>query len=247
MSAEEWDLMYNEVRQKDRERARMAVEMDLDRFARPEDGTPTVVVPAAIQAGDRLAAEHELEEALASYRQEIEACKIDLTADSNDKVAQKRFRRAISRVALMADTLLHAGKFEQAIAMADYALEEDRAPFWVNETSPLSEQMPITGTTWIQLIRAHAWMLSGRPAPARGFYTSFKSNPKIAMSSWETAILRDFLRLRRAGFSHPLMNEIEKQYTDAGWTTAILNTKAMAPRMKPDEVGYLASSDHQDR
>jgi len=246
-SMEEWDLVHNQVRQKERERARRLVEMDLERFAQPEDGTPTVVIPAAIQAGDRLATEQRFGEALAAYRDEIAACKVDLTADSGDKRAQERFRRAVCRIGLMADTLLLAGEFKQAIAMADVALEEGGTPFWVNEMSPLSDQIAITGTIWVQAIRAHAGMLSGSLTASRGFYTSFKSNPKIAMSSWETATLRDFVRLRKAGFSHPLMDEIERQYTDAGWTTAILNTKAMAPRMKPEEVGYLASNSDDTR
>jgi Tfp pilus assembly protein PilF len=242
-SMEEWDLMCNEVRQKDRERVRMQVEMDVKRFARPEDGTPTIVVPAAIQVGDRLAAEHKYDQALAAYQQEIAACKVDLTADSGDKNAQDRFRRAVSRIGLMADALLLASEFKQAIAMADLALEEAGTPFWINQMSPMSEQIPITGTTWIRTLQAHASMLSGNDAPARTFYTAFKSNPRNGMSSWETAVLRDFVRLRKAGLSHPLMDEIEKQYNDAGWTTDIRNSMANAPKLKRGEIGVYLSSE----
>lgn len=243
-SLEEMDLVNNPACQKERERCRMMVESDLDRFARPEDGAVTMLVPPDIQAGDQFAADRQFDQALTAYQREIADCKVELSADGTDKAVHERFRRAVGRIGLLADTLLLAGEFEQAIAIADLALEHAVPPFWVNETHPQYEHFVTTSTTWIQAIRAHAGMLIGRVEPARGFYNSLKGNPKLAMASWETAVLRDFVRLRKAGLAHPLMDEIEKRYTAAGWTTAILNTRARAPQMKPDEVGHLVS--HSD-
>lgn len=243
MSLEEMDLVRNQTCQKDRERCRMMVESNPERFA--TDGTPKVVVPALIQAGDRLAAERKFDDALAAYRQEVAACKVDFTADRSDKDAQERFRRAVARIGLVADALLLAGEFDRAIAAAEEALAEGATPFWVNKTLPFFENIITTGTSWISAIRAHAWMLSGRVAPARAFYHSFKGDPKVVMTSWETSILRDFVRLRKAGLSHPLMDEIEQRYADEGWTTNIRNTKSTVPKMKPELVEHFFSNSDQ--
>lgn len=241
MSLEEMDLVRNQTCQKDRERCRMMVESNPERFA--TDGTPMVLVPALIQAGDRLAADRKFDDALAAYRQEVAACKVDFTADRSDKDAQERFRRAVARIGLVADALLLVGEFERAITVAEEALAEGTTPFWVNKTLPFFDNIITTGTTWISAIRAHALMLSGRDGPARAFYHSFKGDPKVVMTSWETSILRDFVRLRKAGLSHPLMDEIEKRYTDEGWTTDIRNTKSTVPKMKPELVGHFSNSD----
>ena len=183
LSGEAWDMLNNPACQREREYCRMMAEFKPERFARPEDGTLTVVVPAPVQRGDALADQQKFDEALAAYRQEIEACKVDLTADSNDKTAQDRFRRAVSRIALLADTLLFRGEFARAIEFCEEALALGASPFWVNVASPLSENLITTGTTWIRAIRAHAWMFSGQAALARTFYCSFTGNPKIAMAS----------------------------------------------------------------
>jgi tetratricopeptide (TPR) repeat protein len=242
-SLEEWDLINNPACQREREYCRMMAESEPEKFARPEDGTLTVVIPESIQLGDALAGEHKFDEALAAYRQEIEACKVDLAADSNDKTAQDRFRRAVSRIALLADALLFASDFARAMDVCEEALGYGSSPFWVDTTSPLSENILTTGTTWISAIRAHAWMLSGQAPLARSFYCSFASNPKFAITSSETSILRDFVRLRKVGLTHPLMDEIEKRYSDQGWTTDILNTKRSAPKLKPQEIALLLASE----
>ena len=109
--------------------------------------------------------------------------------------------------------------------MADEALEEKEATaFWVNKTLRFYENVVITGMTWISAIRAHALMLLERVSPARAFYNSFKTDPKLVLMSWETSVLRDFVRLRKAGLFHPLMEEIEKQYASAGWTAQLQNS-----------------------
>ena len=245
MSMEEMDLVQNQTCEKDRERCRMRFESDPERFAMSADGEPTITVPASIQAGDRFARDREYDAALAAYLQEISACKVDLTADSSDKGAQARFRRAVARIGLLADTLLLAGDFARAITVADVALNEGATPFWVNKTHPFYDHIVMTGTIWIKAIRAHAFMLNDDVGPARAFYHSFKGDPKIVMTSWETSILRDFVRLRKAGLSHGLMDEIEKRYADEGWTTDIRNTKSSVPKMKPEEVAHLFS--HSDQ
>jgi hypothetical protein len=34
--------------------------------------------------------------------------------------------------------------------------------------------------------------------------------------SWDTVVLEDFAELRKAGLTHPLMDEIEKRFTAGG-------------------------------
>jgi hypothetical protein len=54
--------------------------------------------------------------------------KRELVADSSDQGAQERFRHAVARIGLLADTLLFAGEFARAIIMAEEALVEGTTP-----------------------------------------------------------------------------------------------------------------------
>jgi tetratricopeptide (TPR) repeat protein len=237
MPIEQMDLLWMDTREKERERCRKIVECHPERYATSTEGVPAVVVPPDIQAGDRLAGAGEFDDALACYRQEITLSKRELTADTSNETALERFRRAVARIGLLADSLLFAGEFSRAAVMADEALRLATPPCWIPKKLAFGNFY--SSTAWIDAVRAHAWMLSGRVEEARKFYFQFNSNKRIAMTSWETSILRDHVCLRKAGHSHPLMDEIEKRYADAGWTTGRINTKAFAPEMKGEDSVYI--------
>jgi hypothetical protein len=56
-------------------------------------------------------------------------------------------------------------------------------------------------------------MFLDRTDEARALYLKYRGVQKVAEDkSWEAVILFDFADLRKAGLTHPLMNEIEKQF-----------------------------------
>ncbi|HLC08611.1 MAG TPA: tetratricopeptide repeat protein, partial [Methyloceanibacter sp.] len=67
---------------------------------------------------------------------------------------------------------------------------------------------------WLYTNRAHALMFLGRVDEARALYLQYRRTKNVQdEKSWETAILEDFAELRKAGLINPLMDEIEKQFS----------------------------------
>jgi predicted Zn-dependent protease len=56
--------------------------------------------------------------------------------------------------------------------------------------------------------RAHALMLLGRITEAKTIYLAHKGEP-LNGKTWEQIIADDFARLRKAGITHPFMDEVE--------------------------------------
>jgi tetratricopeptide (TPR) repeat protein len=235
---DEWDLFHAQTREKERERCRMIAESDPERYAMSKDGVQTVEIPLHIKAGDGYAAHSKFDEALASYQQEIAACKKELTADDSNVGAQERFRRAVARIGLIADTMLLSGNFRAAVTVADEALREGATKYWVPKITPFYGHIT-GGTAWIRAVRAHACMLAGQVEEAQTFYLQQSGDKRLVQTSWETSILRDFVSLRKAGYSHPLMDEIEKRYADEGWTTGIMNIQQSPPEMKGEDTVFI--------
>jgi tetratricopeptide (TPR) repeat protein len=235
---DEWDLFHAQTREKERERCRMIAESDPERYAMSKDGVQTVEVPLHIKAGDGYAAQSKFDDALASYRQEIAACKNELTADDSNAGAQERFRRAVARIGLIADTMLLSGNFRAAITVADEAIREGATKYWVPKITPFYGHIT-GGTAWIRAVRAHACMLAGQVEEAQTFYLQQSGDKRLVQTSWETSILRDFVSLRKAGYLHPLMDEIEKRYADEGWTTGIMNIQQSPPEMKGEDTVFI--------
>ncbi len=66
---------------------------------------------------------------------------------------------------------------------------------------------------WIQAKRAHALLFLGRTEEARAIYTRFRGQRSgLKDELWETTVTKDFADLRNNGRSHPLMEEIEKEF-----------------------------------
>ena len=223
---EEHDFLFAPARERERQSCRMAAEM--------EDGAD---VPASIRAGDELVAQSKLKEALAAYRTQIAASTAVLTSDETDQKAQKELRWAGGRIGVLADRLLVSGQFAQAFEFASAATAAAATPFWAPCKDAAGHETE--NSLWINVVRAHAAMFLGKIEMARGLYCGFSSNRRYAITTWETSILRDFVRLRKAGHSHPLMEEVEKRFAEEGWTTQPLNTKIMPPKMKGEESVFV--------
>lgn len=69
------------------------------------------------------------------------------------------------------------------------------------------------GSLHIDTNRAHALLLLGRAAEARALYLAHKGKPIASddKRTWEQVIAEDFAELRKAGLSHPMIAEIEKE------------------------------------
>jgi len=238
LTPEEGDLAGSPARERDRQRFLAMAESDEAGSVHSDDGdSPPEIIPPAIKTGDEHAAQGRLDDALAAYRIEVARLRTGLLANETDKQAQADFRRAVARIGLLADGLLLAGDFERAINFADEAIEESATPFWITTPDPIGNVS--ANTVWISAIRAHARMFLGYEEDARKFYLSFDSNKRLVITCWENAILQDFARLRQAGHSHRLMDEMKKRFADAGWTTQLGNKMSRRPEMNGEDSVFV--------
>ena len=212
----EYDLLYAAAREKERQYYRAIVE-------RHEETTDDAV-GSLIRTGDKFESEGKFDDALKAYCQQIAICVAQLADGPSKTVLQSDYKRAIARIGLLADQLVYAGDFAAALTCADEAIAHGAG----------------INLTWIQLIRAHANMFLGGSSEARDFYLGFRSKKNEMLTSWETVILQDFSRLRKAGHSHPLMAEIEKKLIDAGWMAhGRRNEKTTAPAINGDDQQFI--------
>ena len=64
----------------------------------------------------------------------------------------------------------------------------------------------------IETNRAHALMFMGHDEEAKALYLAHKGKPISEVDElWEQVISEDFADLRKAGLSHPMMADIEKE------------------------------------
>jgi hypothetical protein len=60
-------------------------------------------------------------------------------------------------------------------------------------------------------------MFLGRVDEARTLYLRYRGEKNVQDGKpWEILVVEDFAELRKAGLTHPLMDEIEKQFTAGG-------------------------------
>ena len=212
----DYDLLYAAAREKERQHCCAIAE-------RHEEIADETVV-SLIRTGDDLAAQGKAEEALATYCQQIAICTAQVADNPSEPVLQSNYKRAIGRIGLLADQCVFAGDFATALQCADEAIARGAG----------------INLTWIQLIRAHANMFLGKSGEARDFYLGFQSKKNELFTSWETVILQDFVKLRKAGHSHRLMIEIEKKLVDAGWTAqGRRKEKTTAPIINGDDQQFM--------
>ena len=135
-------------------------------------------------AAGRYAEALQLREALAVKSEEVETKREDKPG--------KETAQALKGVAWYA---LFAREFTKALAIADRAhalLPDDLG---------------------IETNRAHALMFLGRGEDCRALYLAYKGKAMSGQGErlWERAIAEDFAEFRKAGLTHPMMAEIEKE------------------------------------
>jgi hypothetical protein len=54
-------------------------------------------------------------------------------------------------------------------------------------------------------------MFLGRGEEAKALYLGYKGKPVADNKLWEHVVAEDFVGLRKAGLTHPMMADIEKQ------------------------------------
>ena len=63
----------------------------------------------------------------------------------------------------------------------------------------------------IETNRAHALMFLGRQEEAKALYAAYKGKLLRDRTSWDSSIADDFAEFRKAGLTHPMMADIEKE------------------------------------
>ena len=101
---------------------------------------------------------------------------------------------SISNLGGIAYQFVLASKFATALEVIDQAI------------SLASDEI------WLYTNRAHALMFLDRVEEARALYLKYRGQKVDGDKSWETVVLEDFAELQKAGFIHPLMQEIEKAF-----------------------------------
>ena len=196
---DQYDLMLSEARK--REYCGHAVLADYRlgfKVSEPEKGDAFYVL---LKAADHERIEGRLSKALAAYSKMLETLESGGNkGDGSEATLSDRFERILIRIALLASDFIFARQPELALRAATLA---DR---------------PNTPINWLPLVRAHAHLLLGNIEPARSFYFAKSTFWREAETSWERMVMLDFGKLRAAGFDHPLMAEVERRYTAAGWS-----------------------------
>jgi tetratricopeptide (TPR) repeat protein len=145
--------------------------------------------------GDVLGEQGKFGEALESYRNGLAI--VERLAKAEPGTWQKDLGGAVGKLSWLSYKLLKARKLSEALRLADHAIS--LAPDLI----------------WINLNRAHALMFLGQVDEARAIYLKYAGHQQIqGEKSWDTIALEDFAQLRKAGLAHPLMDEVEKLFTE---------------------------------
>ena len=142
-----------------------------------------------------LKAQGELDDALKSYRDSLAVFQRLAASDRNDTEWQQD---SIESMGGLAYELILARDFTKALEASDLVLSIAPDQIWWN------------------MNRAHALMFLARVDEARALYLQYHGKKLVEDKSWDTIVLEDFAELRKAGLSHPLMDEIEKRLAAGG-------------------------------
>ncbi len=147
------------------------------------------------KVGDALVHQGNLAEALTSFRDGLAIGQRLVAANPNNTEWQANLQFCIGRIGGMADGFVLARDFARALEAADL----------LYSTAP--------GTVLFHIYRARALMFLGRVDEARTLHARYRREKNVQNGkSWETLVLEDFAALRKAGLSHPLMDEIERRF-----------------------------------
>jgi tetratricopeptide (TPR) repeat protein len=158
--------------------------------------------------GAVVGAQGKLEDALNAYREQIAVLTPLLKLDATNAEWRKNMDDTGSNIGDLAHRLVLAHDFAKALEAANDAIAI----------------MP--DTVWLYAAKAPALMGTGRTDEARALYLKYRGMAKVLGDrSWNDLVLADFDALSRAGFTVPLMDEIEKSFgaeTAGGATVAPL-------------------------
>jgi hypothetical protein len=142
----------------------------------------------------------KLDDALKAYRDTLAIALTQAKAFPKDANWQGELRFCIIPIGGLAYKFIVARQFASALESAE-------------QTIALAPDM-----IWLYSNRAHALMFLDRADEARALYLKYQGQQKVQDDdkSWKAVILEDFAELRKAGLTHPLMDEIEKRFTAGG-------------------------------
>jgi tetratricopeptide (TPR) repeat protein len=148
------------------------------------------------QVGELLKAQAKLEEAFKAYRDSLAIDERLVAANPSNTMWRRDLQSSIGRIGGLAHELVLAHDFTRALEASDLVI------------SIASDEI------WLYTNRAHALMFLTHVDEARALYLQFRGQKNVAGDdkSWETVVLEDFAELRKAGLTHPLMDEIEKRF-----------------------------------
>jgi tetratricopeptide (TPR) repeat protein len=156
-------------------------------------------------------------------------------ADKGDTLAKANLEKLAITEAVAAGRYTEALQLQEAMAAEEEAVETKR------ERKPGKETAnALTGVAWYALFareftkaltvsdrahallpddlaietnRAHALMFLDRQTECRALYLAHKGKPMSVQDSslWERVIANDFAELRKAGLTHPMMADIERE------------------------------------
>jgi tetratricopeptide (TPR) repeat protein len=152
-----------------------------------------------VKVGEALTALGRLAEALAGYRDGLPVIKSLVAQDPSNAEHRMVLRGYAEGIGNLAYLFVLARDFATALEAADQGIA--LAPDLIFQYGN----------------RAHALMFLGRVDEARAIYLQYRG-AKVVQSNkaWEVVTLEDFAELRKAGLTHPLMDEIEKQFAARG-------------------------------
>ena len=147
------------------------------------------------KVGDMLLHQGRLTEALKSFGNGLGIGAQLVAANPNNAEWQADLQSSIARISGLTESLILARDFAKALEAADL----------------IHSALP--GTVLFHIYRARALMFLGRVDEARTLHSRYRREKYVQNGkSWETLVLEDFAALRKAGLSHPLMNEIERRF-----------------------------------
>src|SRR5262249_7881819 len=141
--------------------------------------------------GDVLLKQNKLDDALAYFKDSLTIRQALAEKSTFNEEWQSDLRKSVDNIGGIAYEFDKAGAFATALAAADLAIS--LAP---NET-------------WLYTNRAHALMFLNRAGEAKAIYLQHRGEQSPGHKVWEQSILKDFDELRKKGFKHPLMDEIQ--------------------------------------
>ena len=147
--------------------------------------------------GDFQVVRGDLAGALVSFRESIAIRRRLAAQDPSNAQSARDLLVSSGKFGTVAYHAVLARDFAMALTASDEALE--LAPLYVS----------------FQTNRAHALMMLGRIDEARAIYLRYRGQTVEGDETWETAIAGDFAEMRKAGITHPLMDEIEAEFAKA--------------------------------